>query len=52
MVTLRGKGDRRGVTVNQKCDINQRSVKGIITVCQLMERCDGYGRVVRSCGKV
>ena len=39
------KGDRGDVTVNQKCDTNQRGVKGIITVCQLMEMCDGHGNV-------
>ena len=46
------KGDRGGVTIIQKCDINQRGVKGIITVCLLMEMCDGYWEFVRRCAKV
>ena len=46
------KGDWGGVTVDQKCDINQRGVKDIIKVCQLMESCDGYKEDARRCGKV
>ena len=46
------KGDWGGVTVDQKCDINQRGVKDIIKVCQLMGRCDGYKGDARRCEKV
>ena len=31
------KGDWGGVTVDQKCDINQRGLKDIGKVCHLME---------------
>ena len=41
-----------GVTVDRKCDIIQRGVKGIRKVCRLIKRCDGYGGGVRRCGKV
>ena len=40
MVMGRSKGDWGGVTVDQKCDINQRGVKDIKKIYQL--RCDGY----------
>ena len=40
------------MTVERKCDIIQRGVKGIRKVCQLMERCEGYRGCVRRCGKV
>ena len=41
-----------GETVYRKCDSQQRDVKGIRKVCQLTEKCDGYGRGVGRCGKV
>ena len=31
------------MTVVRKCDSCQGGVNGIKKVCQLMERCDGYG---------
>ena len=52
MVLGRGKGDWGGVAVDQKCDIDQRDVKGIRKVCQLMERCDVFFLGLRRCGKV
>ena len=40
-----------GETVNRKCDSHQRDVKGIRKLCQLVEKCDGYERGVKRCGK-
>ena len=40
----RGWGD---VTVDIQCDSDQRGVKGIRNMCQLMERCDGHGGDVK-----
>ena len=31
------------MTIIRKCDSHQGDVKGIIKVCQLMERCEGHG---------
>ena len=31
---------------------HQEDVKGIRKVCQLTEKCDGYERGVRRCGRV
>ena len=33
------------MTVDRKCDSYQGGVKGIRKLCQLPERCDGYGEV-------
>ena len=33
------------MTVVKECDSYQGGVKGITKVCQLMERCDGHGRM-------
>ena len=41
-----------GVTDDRKCNSPKRGVKGIREVSQLMDRCDGYERGVRMCGKV
>ena len=35
------------MTVVRKCDSHQGGVNGIRKVCQLMERCDGYGGDVK-----
>ena len=40
------------MTDDRKCDSPKRDVKGIREVSWLMERCDGYERGVRRCGKV
>ena len=52
MVMGRRKGDWGGVAVDQKCNIDQKGVKGIKKVCQLMERCDGHGGDIRGYGEV
>ena len=35
------------MTDDRKCDNSRGAVKGIMTVCQSMERCDGHGGGVR-----
>ena len=40
------------MTVVRMCGSHQGGVKGIRKVCQLMERCDGYGGDVKVLGKV
>ena len=37
---------------DRKCGIPKKGVTGIRGGSQLMERCDGYDRGVRRCGKV
>ena len=37
------KGVWEGVITFRRCDTPQGGVKGIRMVCQLIERCDGYG---------
>ena len=46
------KGCKEGVTDGRKFDSPKRRVKGIREVSRLTERCDGYERGVRRCGKV
>ena len=38
--------------VVRKCDNHQGGVKCIRKVCQLMERCNAYGRSVKELGDV
>ena len=40
------------MTDDRKCNSPKRGVKGIREVSQLVERCDGYDRDVRTCGRV
>ena len=40
------------MTVDRECDSQKGGVKDISKVCQLVERCDGYGGDVSRFGEV